>query len=78
MIAEVKKYNQNSRVSINEVQRLLGVAVAAGAQCAMIVTSGRFTSTAHYFADSSPVKIVLFALEELIASTRESVTKRFS
>jgi Restriction endonuclease/TIR domain len=75
-IVEVKKLNQNSRISVDEVQRFLGIANVHGASCAIIVTSGQFTSSAYYFAGSLPVRIVLLTLNEIVDATLESLALR--
>lgn len=76
IVVEVKKHNRNSRVSVSDVQRIVGAAVVASAHAAMIVTSGGFTSSAHYFSETSPLPILLIPLDELLTLSRESITTR--
>lgn len=70
---EIKKHNRNSRVSVSDVQRIVGAAVVADT-AAMIVTSGGFTSSAHYFSETSPLPVLLLTLEDLLSASRESIT----
>jgi len=74
IVVEVKKQNRNSRVSVSDVQRIVGAAVVASAPAAIIVTSGGFTSSAHYFSDNSPLPVLLIPLEELVTLSKESIT----
>lgn len=76
IVVEVKKHNRNSRVSVSDVQRIVGAAVVASAPAAMIVTSGGFTSSARYFSETSPLPILLIPLEELLSLSKESITMR--
>jgi len=76
VVVEVKKQNRNSRVSVSDVQRIVGAAVVASAPAAIIVTSGGFTSSAHYFSDTSPLPVLLIPLEELVTLSKESITIR--
>ncbi len=77
-VVEVKKQNRNSRLSVSEVQRVVGAAVTARAQCAIIVTSGRFTASARFCADDSPIRVVLLTIDELADLTRGGLTERCS
>lgn len=77
-ILEIKKVNWNSRVSINEVQRILGVSVAINASNAIIINSGHFTSSARHFAEAAPVKIVLLTLPELLDLSHMDIVARCS
>lgn len=74
IVVEVKKHNKNSRVSISDVQRIVGAAVVADVPAAMIVTSGGFTSSAHYFSETSPLPVLLLTLDELLTASMESIT----
>lgn len=76
IVVEVKKQNRNSRVSVSDVQRIVGAAVVASAPAAIIVTSGGFTSSAHYFSDTSPLPVLLIPLEELLTLSKESIIIR--
>lgn len=75
-VVEVKKQNRNSRLSVSEVQRVIGVAVTARAQCAIIVTSGGFTASARFCADESPIRVTLLTIDELADMTRDGLTSR--
>lgn len=74
IVVEVKKHNRNSRVSVSDVQRIVGAAVVASASAAMIITTGGFTSSAHYFSENSPLPVLLLSLDELVAMSKESIT----
>jgi hypothetical protein len=73
IIVEVKKHNWNSRVSVSEVQRLVGAAVVAGAQAAIIVTSGEFTSSAQHLSETSPVPVLLLNLQSLLTTSPRKI-----
>jgi HJR/Mrr/RecB family endonuclease len=75
-VVEVKKQNRNSRLSVTEVQRVLGAAVAARARCAIMVTAGGFTASAKFFAEDSPIRVELLTIDELVDLTREGLTSR--
>jgi nucleoside 2-deoxyribosyltransferase len=75
-VVQVKKQNRNSRLSVSEVQRVVGSAVTARAARAIIVTSGGFTASARFFADESPIRVVLLTIDELADLTREGLTSR--
>lgn len=75
-VVEVKKRNRNSRLSVSEVQRVVGAAVTARAQCAIIVTSGGFTASARFFAEESPIRVTLLTIDELADMTRDGLTRR--
>lgn len=70
---EIKKHNRNSRVSVSDVQRIVGASVVANT-AAMIVTSGGFTSSAHYFSETSPLPVLLLTLEDLLTASKKSIT----
>ncbi len=75
-VVQVKKQNRNSRLSVSEVQRVVGSAVTARARLAIIVTSGGFTASAKFFADESPIRVVLLTIDELANLTREGLIRR--
>jgi nucleoside 2-deoxyribosyltransferase len=76
VVVQVKKQNRNSRLSVSEVQRVVGSAVTARAARAIIVTSGGFTASAKFFADEAPIRVVLLTIDELADLTREGLTSR--
>jgi Restriction endonuclease len=73
-VVETKKQNRNSRLSVTEVQRLVGAAVVARAQCAIVITCGGFTNSARYFANQSPIPVILLTIDELVDLTPEALT----
>ena len=75
-VVEVKKQNRNSRLSVTEVQRIVGAAVLARAQHAILITSGGFTASARFFAGESPIRVTLLTIDELFELTRDGLTKR--
>jgi nucleoside 2-deoxyribosyltransferase len=77
-VIEVKKQNRNSRLSVTEVQRVLGAAVAARAHCAMMVTAGGFTASAKFFAEESPIHVELLTIDELVDLTRDGLIERYT
>jgi hypothetical protein len=78
IIVEVKKYNQNSKVSVSEIQRILGVAVLEKADGALIITTGEFTNSALYFAQNAPIIILPLTIKQLLDESKDSITKRFT
>jgi HJR/Mrr/RecB family endonuclease len=75
-VVEVKKQNRNGRLSVTEVQRIVGAAVLARATQAMMITSGGFTATAKYFAANSPIQVNLLTIDQLLELSRDDLTKR--
>jgi hypothetical protein len=75
-VVQVKKLNRNSRLSVSEVQRVVDSAVSVRAGRAIIVTSGGFTASAKYFAEESPIRVVLLTIDELADLTRDGLTRR--
>jgi HJR/Mrr/RecB family endonuclease len=75
-VVEVKKQNRNSRLSVTEVQRIVGAAVLARAQHAILITSGGFTASARFFAGESPIRVTLLTIDELFELTRDGLTNR--
>ncbi len=70
---EVKKYGKNSRISVSDVQKLVGAAVIASVPSAIIITTGSFTSSARFFSSESPIPILLLSIEELIGMSKEDL-----
>lgn len=75
-VVEVKKQNRNSRLSVTEVQRIVGAAVLARAQHAILITSGGFTASARFFAVESPIRVTLLTIDELFELSREDLIRR--
>jgi HJR/Mrr/RecB family endonuclease len=72
-VVEVKKQNRNSRLSVTEIQRIVGAAVLARATHAIMITSGGFTASAKYFAAESPVQVNLLTIDQLVKLSREDL-----
>ena len=72
-VVEVKKLNRSSKVSVNEVQRVVGVAAHANVLCALIITSGGYTSSARFFAEHAPMRIALLTIDELLDSSHDEL-----
>lgn len=75
-IVEVKKQNRNSRISVTEIQRVLGAAVGAHANSVVVVTAGGFTSSARFFAEGAPIRVELLTIDDLLNITRGELTSR--
>lgn len=64
-LVEIKKYNPNSKVSINVVQQLIGAMSLYNADYGILLTTSTFTLSARDFAQSLPYKIELWDLKYL-------------
>lgn len=64
-IVEVKKYNRNSKVSVNTIQQVVGAMNIYEADHAVIITTSEFTSSAKEFASSMTKKIELWDINYL-------------
>jgi restriction endonuclease len=64
-IVEVKKYNRNSKVSVNTIHQVFGTMNICEADHAIIITTSDFTSSAKDFAQSFPGKLELWNYETL-------------
>lgn len=64
-LVEIKKYNPNSKVSINVVQQLIGAMSLYNADHGILLTTSTFTLSARDFASSLPYKIELWDLKYL-------------
>lgn len=64
-LVEIKKYNPNSKVSINVVQQLFGAMSLYKANYGILLTTSTFTLSARDFANSLPSKIELWDLKYL-------------
>lgn len=76
-VVQVKKQNRNSRLSVSEIQRVVGSALVARADLAIIVTSGGFTMSAKYFAKESPIRVLLISIDELVDLNRNELVHRY-
>lgn len=65
VIVEIKKYNQNFRVSIGEIHKLLGAVHAYKAQGGLLLSSSGFTKSAINFAQSNNELIRLWDMDEM-------------
>lgn len=64
-IVEVKKYNRNSKVSVNTIQQVVGAMNIYEANHAIIITTSEFTASAKEFANSMTKKIELWDINYL-------------
>lgn len=64
-IVEVKKYNRNSKVSVNTIQQVVGAMNIYEADHAVIITTSEFTASAKEFASSMTKKIELWDINYL-------------
>lgn len=64
-IVEIKKYNRNSKVSVNTIHQVFGTMGICEANHAIIITTSDFTSSAKDFALSFEFKIELWNYETL-------------
>lgn len=67
ILIEVKKYSQNSRVSVGTINQLLGSMSVRGASKGIIVSSSEFTKSAEVYALCSDKKILLLTPTKLIS-----------
>jgi HJR/Mrr/RecB family endonuclease len=65
-IVEIKKYNKNSKVSVNTIQQLIGAMNIYDADHAIAITTSEFTSSAKDFAMSVKRPIELWDIHYLI------------
>lgn len=64
-LVEIKKYNSNSKVSINVIQQLIGAMSLYNADHGILLTTSAFTLSAKDFVESLPYKIELWDLDYL-------------
>jgi HJR/Mrr/RecB family endonuclease len=64
-LVEIKKYNSNSKVSINVIQQLVGAMLLYQADHGILITTSTFTLSAKDFVASLPYKIELWDLDYL-------------
>tara|TARA_R110001592_G_C12923714_1_gene728777 strand:- start:4 stop:837 length:834 start_codon:yes stop_codon:yes gene_type:complete len=74
-IIEIKKYNRNSKVSINTIHQVFGTMSICEADYAIVITTSDFTSSAKNFATSISDKIELWNYETLIDKIRTTHNK---
>lgn len=67
-IVEVKKYNRNSKVSVNTIQQVIGAMNIYEADHAVIITTSEFTASAKEFARSMTKQIELWDINYLTAT----------
>lgn len=70
-IVEVKKYNRNSKVSVNTIQQVVGAMNIYEADHAVIITTSEFTASAKEFASSMTKKIELWDMDFLMKNLLE-------
>lgn len=64
-VVEVKKYNKNSKVSVNTIQQIIGAMNMYEADHGIIITTSEFTASAREFASSMKRKIELWDINYL-------------
>jgi hypothetical protein len=64
-IVEVKKYHASGKISIGQVQQLLGIVAAEKADCGVLISPTEFTRTAIDFVSRCKPNIQLWDLQEL-------------
>ena len=69
-IVEVKKYSQNSKVSVNTIHQVFGTLNIYEADHALIITTSDFTSSAKDFVSKMYEKVELWNIENLIEQIR--------
>ena len=74
-IIEIKKYNRNSKVSINTIHQVFGTMNICEADYAIVITTSDFTSSAKNFATSISDKIELWNYKTLIERIRTTHNK---
>lgn len=72
-VVQLKKYNLHDKVSIGEVQQLLGAVYASGAECGIMLTSSHFTRSAKEFAAKLKGKIELWGVDKLVELTKHVI-----
>lgn len=73
-MVEVKKYTKSSMLGVSIVHQLLGALSISDASCAILVNTSGFSESARSMAKKAPRRIILLTLEDLVASTRETIT----
>jgi len=64
-VVEVKKYNASAKISVGQIQQLLGAVVAERADSGILIAPSEFTRTAADFASRCNPRIELWNMEEL-------------
>jgi HJR/Mrr/RecB family endonuclease len=67
-IVQAKKYNKNSKVSVNTIQQIIGAMNIYDADKAIIITTSEFTASAKEFASTMKRTIELWDINYLIAN----------
>lgn len=73
-VVEVKKYQRSGVLGVANVRQLVGAMVVADATCGILVTTSRFSASARDMAKRAPRPMLLLTLEDLVKSTRDSIT----
>lgn len=66
VIVEVKKLNRSSRLSIGQVQKLMGAVYAMEADAGILISTAEFTSSAKDFAERCKPRIELWDMDKLL------------
>jgi hypothetical protein len=65
VVVEVKKYNSSGKISVGQVQQLLGAVVAERADFGVMISPSEYTRTAVDFVSRCKPKVELWNMEEL-------------
>lgn len=65
-IVEVKKFNKNSKVSVNTIQQIIGAMNISEADHAIIITTSEFTASAKEYAKSIDKRVDLWDINTLL------------
>ena len=71
-LIEVKKYNKNSKVSVNTIQQVVGAMNIGAADRAIIISTSEFTTSAIHFAASMKKPIELWDINFLVKKVLNS------
>jgi HJR/Mrr/RecB family endonuclease len=77
-VVEVKKYQRSGMLGLANVRQLVGAMVVNGAKSGILVTTSRFSPSARNLAQKAPRPVLLLTLDDLVKSTRDSITKACS
>jgi hypothetical protein len=72
-LVEIKKYSENSSVSISTVQQLVSSMCLENVNTGIIISSSQFTKAAISFASSVSSQILLWTLDDLITLTEYKI-----
>lgn len=65
-LVEIKRYNLNTKVGINQIEQFYGVIMANNADAGIFITTSEFTSSAESFAQKIKPRIILFTMAEFL------------